>query len=262
MCEMPPRSVIESQIACVILITTEQFVRAFADLDDRRAAVVRQFSHVVERHADRIGDGFVLMKNQVGQEIEKLPLRDHDFVMFGGILARHRAGLVDLARFGMIAEADRVGTHRAIHQARHQRDVRRRIDAARQKDAEGHVAHHAFFNRLVEQPEQLRAHRLFICEQRRVSLRHDGVPVTCNVDHAARVAGQHAAGGQFAYAGEQGHRRGRRQKRQVMIKRFFVNIAGHRRMFENRFDLGSEDQAPAGSRIIERLDADAVTRQN
>ena len=100
-------------------------LRAFADLNDGRATFARQFGHVIKRHANRVGNGFVLVKDEVGQKIEKLLLRDENLVMVGRILARHIAGLVEFVMFGIVAETNRVGAYGPVHQARHQRDVRR-----------------------------------------------------------------------------------------------------------------------------------------
>ena len=50
--------------------------------------------------------------------------------------------------------ADRERRHRTIHQLAHQRDVHRRVDAARQQHAERHVGDHPPRDRLPQQSRQ------------------------------------------------------------------------------------------------------------
>ena len=52
-------------------------------------------------------------------------------------------------------KADGESSDRLGHQLRHQRHVRRRIDAAGKKNAERHVGHHAFLNRSPQQLQNI-----------------------------------------------------------------------------------------------------------
>ena len=45
-------------------VAGEYFIGAFANLHDDRAGFAREFRNIVERHANRIGDRLVLMKDQ------------------------------------------------------------------------------------------------------------------------------------------------------------------------------------------------------
>ena len=69
-------------------VTAEDFVRAFADLDHDRSRVARQFRNVIERHANRIRDRLVLMKDESGRNSCISFSRDDHFVMVGAKLLR------------------------------------------------------------------------------------------------------------------------------------------------------------------------------
>src|SRR5437588_749223 len=75
--EVTPDVIVEVKVAAIVSITTKQFVRAFSKLHNFCAGLARKLRHVIQRNANRIGDWFILMKNQIGQEVEQLLLADH-----------------------------------------------------------------------------------------------------------------------------------------------------------------------------------------
>jgi hypothetical protein len=65
-----------------------------------------------------------------------LPFTDQDLVVVGLEFAGDLAAHTELIQVGVVAESDCEGLYRAIHEPAHRRDVRARVDAAAQKDAE------------------------------------------------------------------------------------------------------------------------------
>ena len=62
-------------------------------------------------------------------------------------------------------------------------------------------------------------------------------------------------------AEERGWRR-RGEERQVVIERLFVDVGRDRGMLQDRFDLGSEDEATVLVIEVERFDADAIAHEH
>ena len=113
--------------------------------------------------------------------------------MVGPKLFRDATRRLELVEILSIAEADGERLNRTRHLFRHQRDIRRRIDAARQKHAERHVRHHSLANRVAQQTQDLRALFLFSAGDR--LFRRKRVPVTLDVERAVARQRQHVTGG-------------------------------------------------------------------
>ena len=92
--------------------------------------------------------------------------------------------------------------------------------------------------------------------------RRQGVPVLCEACLTAAIDYQQMAGGKFLDSAKKSLRRRGGNKGEIVVKRFFVYIRHYRRMLEDRFDLGSEDEPAVMLVKVERLDSCAITRQH
>ena len=162
-------------------------------------------------------------------------------------------------------EGDREGAHRVAHQLAHQRDVGRRVDAAREEGADRHVAHHPLGDRAAQQLEQAlaaarprsrvelrrRAARPSATSRRRCTRRAVGLD-----QHRARPA--RACGRPRTSSAAPACRR-----RSGSGGRPSSSSSGRdRRVREQRLDLRAEDEAAGRLRVVERLLAQAVARQD
>ena len=68
--------------------------------------------------------------------------------------------------------------------------------------------------------------------------------------------------GIFLNVAEKRSGRGRGHERQVMIKRLLVDLRRDSRMFEDRFDFGSENEPAVFVIEVKRFDADAIANQH
>ncbi len=157
-------------------------------------------------------------------------------------------------------KADGKGPHRLSHQLRHQRHVRRRINAARKKHAERHVGHHALFDRGPQQIQNVLP-MLFLCAGDR-RYRRQRIPVLSDARFAVAIDDQHVPSGKFLNSAKECLRRRRRDKSQIVIQRGFIYFPANGWMFEDGFDLGSEDEPAVLLIKVERLDAGPVARQH
>ena len=113
-------------------VSAEELIRALPYLHHCGAVFFRQFADIMHRHANRIGYRFILMINQVGQEIGQVLTTDENLMMVSAKAVGHFAGIMQLVelfhRSALVS--DRIGLHRPIHLRGHQRHVNTGIDAA------------------------------------------------------------------------------------------------------------------------------------
>ena len=136
-------------------VAAEGLVAGVARQRDRHVPA-GHLAQVAGRHRRRVGERLAVMAHDAGQQPDHVRL-DHQLVVVGPV------ALGDEARVGQlvvgpppVGEADREGLHPRAARPRHARDDDRRIDAARQKRAEGDVRHEADPHRLLDR----RAHPL------------------------------------------------------------------------------------------------------
>src|SRR2546425_11727998 len=99
--------IIEVHIEAVIAVTAEQLIRTFANLHYLCPGIARQLRDIVKRNTDRVGDRLVLVKDHVGEKIDKVLLADHYFMMIGAVLASDVARFFDLVVSGVVAKPNR-----------------------------------------------------------------------------------------------------------------------------------------------------------
>ena len=69
-------------------------------------------------------------------------------------------------------------------------------------------------------------------------------------------------GRELVYVAKERRGRGRREKSQIVIERLFVDVGRHRRMLQDRFDLGRKNEAAVFVIEVERLNADAIAHEH
>ena len=141
--------------------------------------------------------------------------------------------------------------------ARRVRRDRPRVDAARQQHADRHIADHPPPDRVLEQALDL----LDVGLQAAVRLFVDRAVPVLALAHAARVDGEHVPGTQPLDAGHERVRLGNRERREVVRQRGGIEPPLDEARRQQCLDLGAEDEPAARARVDERLDAEAVARE-
>jgi hypothetical protein len=107
----------------------------------------------VHRHCRPVGDRLVLVVDELGDERLEVARAYDQLVVVGAEELGHAAGVLELVE-ARVVEADRERLHGRVQQLAHQRDVRRRVDAAGEEDPERDVAHHPPPDGPAQQVEQ------------------------------------------------------------------------------------------------------------
>src|SRR5260370_5274883 len=100
-----------------------------------------------------------------------------------------------------IAKPDRKAFDRSRHLLRHQRYVSRRIYATREKHSEWNVRHHAFPNRVAQQPQDFRF--VLLIAARIGTCRRQGVPLLLYVECAITSDSQPVTCRKFPYVAKE-----------------------------------------------------------
>ena len=162
-----------------------------------------------------------------------------------------------------LGETDREGLHLAAELGHHRRDCAR-VDAAREEHAQRHVADELLAHGFPKHRAQRRA----LVVQVALALAVGGVdvqlgrPVAPN-DRRPRVERprQRMARAQLADTADDAARRRHELVGQVFVEGNRVDALAQRPVPQQRFQFGREDQALPVDRVMERLDADPVPRE-
>ena len=123
----------------VPVVAEEQLIRPLPgqhDLD----VLAREPRDEVERHARRERDRLVLVPDEAWQRAEELGRGDDHLAVHGAHRARHEPRVRELVRVG-VGNPHREGADRLLDHTRHQRSQPARVEPAREKEPEWHVAH-------------------------------------------------------------------------------------------------------------------------
>ncbi len=198
------------------------------------------------------------MPHELRQQLRDLRPHD-DFVVIGAefIGDDPRVGQLVVKRV-LAFESDRVGFDGAIARTRHGRDDGARIDSAAEKRAERNVADHLRAHRL----QQLRAHALDPFGLRAiVGLVEANVPIFL-VANLPLLDDEHVAGKEFFDSFENRGGRGHVTEGEIFFQRAHVHAARHVLIFEDGFQLRSEDKPVRLAADVHRLFAEAVARDD
>ena len=69
-------------------------------------------------------------------------------------------------------------------------------------------------------------------------------------------------GRQFVYVAKERRGCGRREKRQIVIERLFVNVRCYRRVLQDRLDLRRKNEATIFVIEVKRLNTDAIAHED
>src|ERR1700730_487316 len=194
------------------------------------------------------------MRDQLVQNAKRVGLHDQ-LMMVCPEVPRHASRGLELVAFSLV-EPDGERLDPGAGRLRHQSDDETRIDAAGQKRTKRDVAHEVGSDGVGQYRAQL-GNGFGLRAGERVG--SGQTPVRSGVD-AAIPPGEQMSGWQLVDAPEDRTVPGRVQKREIVIERVEIEIAGHVRRAEDGLDLGPEVQTSAGFGVVQRLDAEAIAR--
>ncbi len=179
------------------------------------------------------------------------------------MMARRALGVVsfvDVLAFRL--KADRKSPDAVVARlSRHQRDQQRRVDAARKKRAERNVRNHLQTHRFFQRARHFL--NLLLIRSRaqgRLAIEPER-PITFNSFRASRFNDQPVRRQQHLHAAQDGAWLNNRAVSQQQAQRDRVDFRRNQPTRQQGLDLGSKNEAPAGARIQQRLDAHLVARQ-
>ncbi len=248
--ENPPRAVL-GQVEDVAPVAAEDLVAAVAR--ERHGHVLAGHARDEQRgHARGIGERLV---EEPGQRVERqLRVGLQTCRVVHGVQAR-RGALGDRQLVeGLLAEAHRAEHERVGAAAGHGVGDRARVDAAGEEAAERHVADELLAHRGVERLEDLRAAR------RSAQLVAGELPVALDAQRAV-LQDQHARGRQALHALPGGLGPADPALDEVVEQRARAQAPRQFPAGEQRLGLAPEPQPPGRARVVERLDADPVARE-
>ena len=229
-------------------IPAEQFVAAVA-VQRHHHDVARHPRQVVARYDRHVGQWLPVVPDDFRQGAHHIRPQ-HALVQLHAEVLRHAPGKRTLVELGVVkAHGDRLDRRFAL--LRRQRGDERRVDAARQEDADGAIGHQSLAHGTARDPLHLGEH--FLLMHRRLGgIRH--VPVALH--HAvtgARVERQPVRGRQREDALPHRHRRGHGLVREVGVDGARVHRRALRKQLEQGVQRRGEGQRCAAVGIEERL---------
>src|SRR5581483_6290106 len=241
------------EVGDVGVVAAEQLVAPLArerDLDPAR----RELGYEVRRQRRRVGERLVEGLGQRRQE-ERRVRPQHELLVVGRVAPRDEPHVGQLVE-GALGEADRERPQRLAELLRRERGERRRVDAAREQDADRDVADEVGAHRVAEPGPQLGGQRLLALRPLLARGRRRRPRVATELDRAV-LPGQQVTRRQLADLAEDRERRGDRVEGEEALERVEVDLAARQGA-----QLGSERELAAGVPVGERLDAVAVASEH
>src|SRR5881396_2603272 len=241
----------------VAVVTEEQLVGALAgqhDLD----VVAGEARHEREGDAGRGGDGLVLVPDEPRQGLEELIGRERHLAVLGAdpVGDEPRPGELVGAR---LVEADRERAYGLAHHSRHQHRQRTRVDAAGEEQPERDIRHQVAANGGGQ-----------VLAQTRGTLREAGgrlvergrqLPVAARPDPLPGRPRQRPPGEQRFDVAEERLRSGHRARGEELGNDRGVERRPAREGGQNRLDLRREQELVPRERVVQRLDAEPIARE-
>jgi hypothetical protein len=225
----------------VARISKEQLVAAVAGQRDRHRSS-GDLRHQIRRHRRGVRERLVEHVGEPVDDAEHLPLVARLLVVLGVQMAGDGRGVIRLVELGIV-EADRERLDRDRALLLHQRDDQGRVDAAREKASERHVGNHALPHGGRQQGVEL---RLCFCLGHRCLPEgiRDRIPVAAH-RQCAVLEEEEMRGRQLPDAGVDRVRRRYVAVAQVQPHRVGINLARHRRIGDDRLQLGGKPERAA-----------------
>ena len=242
----------------VAVVAGKQLVAPVARQDDLYV-LSGQARHQVRRDRRRIGERFVDGPQKVVQQPEVL-WTDEQLVVL------RRVPLGDLACVGQFVVALLPESHgerldRRAELGRHDRHHGGRIDPPAQEGADGDVADEVRANRVAQEgPEPLRR-VLLAGRDPGVAEAGRHLPVAARNAGAAVLDGQRVPGGELGHAFDDAERIRHVPVLEVRRQGTPIHVAAGPGVLHDRLQLGREHKSFGCLGIVERLDPQAVTRQ-
>ncbi len=247
----------------VARIAAEQLVAAVAGQAHLHVPA-RQLRHEEGRNLRGVGERLVIDRRQLRHDAERMVGRHVEFGMARAEMTRDRLRVTGFV-VACFMEADRKRVDRRRRLRLHQRDDRRRIDAARQKGAERHVRFHLPRNGLAQDRVELADRFVGAALERLRAAILDGLlerPVRAQARRITRMLElDEGARRQLVNAAIDRVRRGHARLAQVQAQRVAIDSAVEARIAAQRLEFGCEYQRVADPAVIERLLADPVARE-
>ena len=171
------------------------------------------------------------------------------------VALRHEPRIVALVE-AALGEADRERVHRLRRLLRRERGERRRVDAARQEDADRHVREEMRPHRVAHPRAQLLDELRLVAVAQLVLGRGAGPRIPLERDLAV-LPNEDVSGRQLPDVAEDRVRRRDRVEGEERLERVEVDLAARQRS-----QLGREAQLPADVPVVERLDPVWVAREH
>ncbi len=179
------------------------------------------------------------------------------FVLLDAEMPRHRSRVLELVE-RVLVEADRRRDDPPGAGVGHGRHDRARVDAAREKRAERHVADqaktHGFADERVEPLE------IFLFAADVAVARELQIPVRAN-RHVPALGDEQMRRRQLRNRAIDRVRAGHVGQREVRVERVRAPCARHVGILEDGLDLRSEGDAGRGHRVVERLHAEPIAHE-
>ena len=245
-------------IGHVRVVAPEELIATLAgehDLDGVRGQLRDQVCGerrgVAERLIERL--------NQAGQQVDRVGAQDQ-LVMVGAVALRDQPGVVELVE-GALLEADGEGAHPVAALPRRHRGERRRVDAAGEKHADGHVRDQVRPDRIrgAGRGAPRRARRPPPSAPRRrgrASGRAKREIVTSPLSATRMWPAGSLRPSLKMVSGE-----GIELKERNDSSACWVDLAREPRLAEQRLELRGEGDHPVGDAVVERLDSESIASE-
>ena len=236
-------------------VSGEQLIAAVAR-EGHRDLPAREFGDQVRGNQRGVRERFVERGQKPLDGVDSRELL-HLLVVLGPVLLGDEPRVSPLVERGL-READRIGLGRAARDPRDRRDDRARIHASAQEgtDVALQMASDRVLDRAAQAVGESAGARLL------VDVRSD-VPVPRVAHGAVGLGHEKVAREELADPPEDRERIGDVRIGEKRVQRDGIDLTGRLRIGEDRLQLRSEQERPiAERRIVERLDADPVPRQD
>ena len=238
-------------------IAAEHLVAAVARENDLHAAR-RLPREQMQGDVGGAAERRVTARDEVVEIGEQLALLQHDLVMLGAEMLRELRRRGELASFVVGKSGRERGDALAV--ALHERDDRRRVVTAGEEDAHGARSAHGELDRLVELGDEA-LDRLALRAKVRGRFAVWRTPVA-DLAQVAELPQGVAARRELAHARHQRARPGHIAQREIVADRSEVDLAFRAGCGNERLQLGGEVKRRSGLAKIERLLAEAVSREH
>ena len=206
-----------------------------------------------------VGVGLVEGGGDLRQQLRGLRAEDR-LVVVGAEALGDRPRAAQLVEAALV-KADRERPQALAGLLRRERGQQPGVDAATQPDADRHVADEVRADAVTQPRRELLRELALVLRAHVARRRGRGAAPAPDLRRVAWAPVQQRAGLELADVAEDRQRRGDRVEREVRLERVGVELAAKAWHRAQRLELGCEAQQPARRAPVQRLDAEAVARE-